>query len=674
MEPRKPDPWEARERERAKRQAWQQGRKSSSASANNSDDGFLDWEGGFDWAGNALPLGLLAALVLLLAASVPFDGLPNALLYRSFLTKAGSIVLLFLAIIGGANAPQSAGADIRRGPHPLLLLLLLWSTVCLVLAPFRGYAVLEFVRILDGIAAYFVAGYALQRGGKQAAVLLVGLLGFGCLVSLAQIAEIGQQTGGFAANITMSRLGAHGNVGSALLLFWPPALALALWPDIEDKRRIAAIAAALIIGCALLVERARSSWIGAIAAVLVLGACYLLTRNADTAPRRAKQNSSPFARAAGSPFVLLAIGLVIFLVLGGGTMRLLANRAATISSGAAVRGETFQSRLVTWSGAARMTREKPWTGWGLGTYPVLQGRWTHVGDEAQAALGGGADNLSLAHNYYLQWAAETGYTGLFLYVAFVAAYVVTLLRGLRGASSPFQKAVISGVAALVVGSHLDALASPSHHFHGVWALLWVWMGLGIAALRVLPARSAAAAAEAEGEMLPAPLANADKPVPVTAWIAGAVLGGLAVVSVAGFAARIHTEGSRVARGVFEVSAEGAGAGKAGATLAWTARFRNEKGVFEPTSPGTEWSLQNAPTDPLAQKAQLSLYVPPSFDARDYSGGLRRSQFRVLIPAEAVQAALKNDPKTAPQITVKATYQDAYGRTYEAWSTRTLSVQ
>lgn len=687
MEPRKIDPWEARERERAKREAWRQGKKRSSSAAASAAGGgdiveklLAGGEGGFDFRNNALPLGLLVAVILLLLASLPFDGLPAALAYRSFFTKAGSILLLFSAIVGGGNVGRNALSDVRRGPHPLLILLLLWTTFCLFLAPFRGYAALEFVRIIDGVAAYFLAGYALKNGGKQAANLTVGLLGFGCILSLLQIAEIGQQ-GGFRSDITMSRLGAHGNIGSVLLLLWPPALAFAVWPGMEDKRRVAALAASLIIGCALLAERARSSWIGAAASVLVLAVCYFLmqSRAASAAPPRRARQTSLFARAAGSPLTLLIVGLVILLAFGGSTaVRFVAGRAATLGSGAATGGATFQSRLVSWSGAALMTRERPLTGWGLGTFPVLQGRWTHVGVEVEAALQDGADNLSLAHNYYLQWAADTGYPGLFLYMAFLAAFVVTLVTKLPHLRLPFQKALVSGVLAVVVGSHVDALASPAHHFHGVWTLLWVWMGLALAALRPVPVR--ANHNEDAVQIAPLVVSNDDEAAvssggfagALAVWGSGAVLGGVAVFCLAAFAARLVSEGKRSPRGTLEVVAIGTGTGQAGATLSWTARFHNNKGVSLPTSPGTTWSLQGSDKR-ITQAAQPSLYVRP-IDPMDLTGEKRFSEFRVLVPVDAVRAARIGNAQTPPQVFVKATYFDAYGRRYEAWSIRTLAIK
>ncbi len=683
MEPRKSDPWEDRERERSKREAWRQKKRAASSGSSQSIGSGdianpLAWEGGFDWANNALPLGLLVAVALLLLASVPFDGLSGALLYRSFFTKAGSILLLFLAIVGGGGINKSAWRDSWRGPHPFLLLLLACSVVSLFLAPYRGYAVLEFVRLADGIAAYSIAAYALRNRGKQAAVLTVGLVGLGCLVALAQIAEIGQAQGGFRAEVAMGRFGAHGNIGSTLLLFFPPALALAVWPDLEEKRRIAAICATLVIGCALIVERARSAWVGALAALCVLGVCYVVSilarRGEDKAGRRrvgAVGRENPLARAVGSPLTVVGIGLVLLVVFGGSYLKILGGRAATLTGGEATQGATFQSRLVAWNGAARMTREKPLTGWGLGAYPVLQGRWTHIGDEVETALQNGTDNVSLAHNYYLQWAAETGYPGLFLYGAFVAAYVAALMVRLPGLASSYQKAVVSGVLALVVGSHVDALASPAHHFHGVWALMWTWMGLGVAALRSPVAVFGAALDSGSTED-----ASSAKSAVWGTGLAGVAVGGAFVFVIAAYADRIVAQGKQAPRGTFEVVAAGGGPGQAGATLAWTARFTDPNRVSQPTSPGTLWSVQSdsAPTNAsIARAAQLSLFVPPLFDpsAPDYEGRNRRSEFRVLVPAEAVRAAQTAAPKLRPQITVKATYFDAYGRKYEAWSTRAL---
>ena len=120
--------------------------------------------------------------------------------------------------------------------------------------------------------------------------------------------------------------------------------------------------------------------------------------------------------------VLAFAGLLTFSQLAP----LVSQRAATLSH--ALDDTSLSDRLHRWRAACRMASERPVAGWGLGAWLVMQGRWTHQGDDVPEVLASGTGHSNLAHNFWVQWAAETGGVGLGLHVALVAAFFAFSLR------------------------------------------------------------------------------------------------------------------------------------------------------------------------------------------------------------------------------------------------------
>jgi O-antigen ligase len=633
--PPKIDPWEAREREREK---WNNPRRSRRRHRS------ADLGGGNISAlqENYLPLGLIVALALLLLSEVP-QIIGDA---RMIFAQAGTFLILIL--LGTCRSfLDDMRVALRRGPNPLLLLLVAWAGYAFFESAYRTIAAADLLRILAGVGAYFLAAYTL-RTPRQMSYVIMGLLAIGISISLYDMGQMGQQRG-VATSIdtdTYSIFGTHGNVGSLLVLMAPVALSFAIHGGIEEKRRLTALAATLVLGGALLVARTRAAWVGALFAFVTLSILYLIFGPKEEAPPRGRRSGGPrgaLRNMLASPAAMIAAGFLLMVVAGG-----LAPFIGKRVSLKAMRHEaTFSDRLILWRGAVLMAAEKPLTGWGMGNYLVNQAQWTHEGDEAVIVLRKGADQNNMAHNYYVQWAADTGSVGLLLHVAVVFAFLLTAIRGMRTTRTPFQTALLAGSCASIVGASVDAAASPAYNFHGVSTVFWVWMGLGVAALRPLHRKT--------GE----PTGVALGPTSWTVWT-GAIAGGVAAAaSVLLWAFALRTEGASAPRGLLQISSYPSGPIQLGTSVLWTARFTDGRGRPRPTLPGTVWTLHGDPA--MFGRAEAEMMQRPWSDKPDNKAD---SVYRLLMP--------RFTPVTRP-VAIQASYRDQYGRRYEAWSMKEIKA-
>jgi O-antigen ligase len=554
------------------------------------------------------------------------------------LAEVGAIALL-LTIGVSRGLLENVWVALRRGPNPWILGLLLWSGYCFFIAPFREFAFGELLRVVAGAGAYFLAAYTL-KSPRQVSYAVAGLLFFGIAISLYDMARFGQQPSrlGQGIHFDYSIFGTHENVGSLLVLLLPLALAFALHGDIEEKRRLSASAATLVLGGALLMARTRAAWAAGIVALIALSILFLLygPKNDDA------QDRSPVQRLVGSPVLLITLGFVLFVGVGG-LGPLLTKRASLMG---ALEDGALLDRMVKWSGAAQMASEKPWAGWGLGSFPILQGQWTHQGDEILSVVKNGTGHQNIAHNYYTQWAADTGTVGVFLHVGVMLAFLGAVVRALKNRDkTPFQTVILCAAGATVAGSMMDAIGSPAYNFHGVNTVLWAIMGVAVAAMRP---------SYRTGQ----PSTPALAPTPVFAWILP-ILGGLLVAGGIVFAGnKIIAHGKTLPRGTLQVVAEPPGPIRPGASVTWRAIFmdmKDGKPVEIATMPGTVWELKGDAV--IVNRAQAELV-----DEMVLFPNWRRSLFKVLVPAAAPPGST---------ITAHAIYRDRYNRRYEAWSIKSI---
>ena len=545
---------------------------------------------------HALLGGLCVVLLIALLSEMPW----LSRLVRTRLLQ-GDVVLLYVGIAAAGTAGGHWTAFLRRGPSPWLLGLLAWAILSAARAPYPAFAVAELLRLALSAGVLFAAAFVLRP--HETRLLPYPLLGLGVGVGLYGLIEFGV-LGDSGTGVISSVFGNHEQLGSFLVLLFPPALALALDREQPPPRLMFAQGASLVLGAALLLARTRSAWAGAAVGMLLLSGLSL-----RYAPVRLNR-SNKFLVVGPVLIVLLAFaGLLLFSQLAP----LVSQRATSLSH--VLDDTSFSDRLHRWRSACRMASERPITGWGLGSWPVLEGRWTHQGDDAAEVLGAGTDHSNLAHNFWVQWAAETGGVGLLLQVAVLAAFGLAAVRALPRLDRPRRTLLLASLVAVGAGA-ADMVGAPSYTFPGVSSLLWVWLGLGLAVMRE--------------DDVPAPTIFASLAVP-------GLVGLLAAGAVLGIGNRLRAEGRTAPYGSLTVTAQPPGPVAPGTRVLWTAGYRDPSGKSLPTAPGTTWQVtEGSLTD--AGPAFLSI-----------SGGQEPSGWQGSVGAGV------------SQVTVTAYYWDQYSR-------------
>jgi O-antigen ligase len=112
-----------------------------------------------------------------------------------------------------------------------------------------------------------------------------------------------------------------------------------------------------------------------------------------------------------------------------------------------------------------------------------------MGDDALHVVLKGTGHSNIAHNFWVQWAAETGGVGVFLYVAAVVAFLLCVGKALPSISNGFRRNLAIGCVAATVAACVDMIGAPSYSFPGVSSLPWLFMGMAVAACRPEKSRS-----------------------------------------------------------------------------------------------------------------------------------------------------------------------------------------
>ena len=459
---------------------------------------------------NYLLVALFGALLLAFLAEMPWVSRAA----RTCTLQAATLTFVCLLAASGPFQ-EDLRVAVRRGPNPPLIALLLWCGFSAALSPFRTFAAAELLRMILCAAVYFAAAYTLRPG--QLRIAVGGTIALGACVAVYGFLDFSHRAPR-GAEVIVSVFSDHQNLGSFLVLLLPVAVALALNRSPKQAPALGYQAAVLVLGGALLLSRTRSAWIGAAAALLVLSCLFLRYVGMDLS-RRGRP------KIVG-PLVILTLSFVL-LVGAGGIAPLVAKRADTMKN--VMEDPSFSGRLYTWRAAARAASERPFTGWGLGSWPVLQARWTHQGVGVRDVVARGHNYTNSAHNLWIQWAAETGGVGLLLYVAVVAAFVHVGLRALPTVSSKYRKTLLMGCIAAAAAFVVDAIGSPAYVFPGVASLPWLWMGLGVCACR--EARGGGG-----GGGVPA-LAR----TPSRAWLGVIAVGMIAAAAVLGFGYKLRSD-------------------------------------------------------------------------------------------------------------------------------------
>ena len=246
--------------------------------------------------------------------------------------------------------------------------------------------------------------------------------------------------------------------GGYLGLILPLALALALWGLTNFQLQIGTRAASKLITfmlfglpfglllAALFATQSRSAWLGFGAAAVVV----LVLNSKKTAVVVA---SFVLAGAIIALVGTFDVEVVNINTTYGAVIQRLVDAASILRitdiSTIEVTDENFATidRLAHWQAAREMWRDNLWLGIGFGNYAVVYPAY---------AVGRWLDPLGHAHNYLLNIGAETGLSGILMYLIFwIFSFRVLWQAGRR--NHGFERAVALGGLGIMVHLHIHNL-------------------------------------------------------------------------------------------------------------------------------------------------------------------------------------------------------------------------
>lgn len=555
------------------------------------------------WAVTKSLIGVLVISLLLITGVAEMPLMPNPWPMR---IVQGTLLSGWFLVLAVASYQENLLKVLLRGPNPWMVALITWHFIGIASAPDPRWAIARCLLMMLGFSIYILAGYAIPS--KSLSWVCNGAIGIGVCQAFIGFAQFGQ--GEEAANSKIySTFGNHESLGSFLLILIFPAIALALQADLDYRTRLISQVSAVILVGALLIARTRSAWIGLVAGILFMILIASKHGNLRFDPKRKVNIIGPGAVIAAAIAVLVAVGDLT---------PILDERMDTFHF--LQEDTSFIDRLNQWRGAILATCERPLTGWGTGSWPIVQSLWTHTADEPFTVLRYGTGHSNLAHNVWVQTAAELGVVGLGLFVGTLVAFIQTIMTRLATVGiDRFNRALMLGAAAGIFASIIDGMGSPAHVFSSVLIQVWFWMGLGMAAVRSsLPSGQTS---DGEGTKH------------ASAWVPFAFAIVCALIPL-GFGLRLKAGQKTILPPTVTIQTENVKRQDGSPGLQAVAVVKNPDGVERPSAPGIEWTMSG-----LTETEQTAI---------DLDGGGTES----VVTGRMV-------PGVSPQLT--ATWRDETGR-------------
>lgn len=233
------------------------------------------------------------------------------------------------------------------------------------------------------------------------------------------------------------------------------------------------LGAACAFGLAVLLAERRSPVVGPLAAFALGASCIALVMTLSRGPLLGTVVGVVVAVAVGLRRRRAALAIVLGLALAV-TVFGLANPGARLVKEGILGSRTASARFHTWQTTLDLVGSRPLTGHGPGSYPLLGVAYY---DDVW-----GAEHQLNAHNVLLNAAAETGVIGCGTLLLFLVLGIRSVVRSIRSASWPLERAVLVGAlagTAAILASGVFSVSTDAEP--GI--LLFTLLGLGAGGAR-----------------------------------------------------------------------------------------------------------------------------------------------------------------------------------------------
>ncbi|WP_309722000.1 O-antigen ligase family protein [Armatimonas sp.] len=577
----------------------------------------------------------LNAILFLICISVFLTSeVPSILSYTRLWLSVFGVLALSLLILINRDYSEKILIYIKK-PSDLLIIFSFIYYLCTVFVyQNKNVGIGEIIRLLSGMMSFFVSSCVLKNK-KNISFVIYGIVFICSAISIYDISHYARKVGlGSHFSADVSLLGTHESIGSLLAMVLPLSLILCFRKLSSENIKLFAYSTSIIISFAWIMVRCRSAWLGGIIGLIVMALLMMkFTGERETKQRINRKNI--VSQVVASPLLWIVGGLIVIAIFGG-LGPALAGRASSLGS-ILEDNSSLDGRFIMWEGALRMLSEKPIFGWGLGGYLLLQGRWTNLGDSPEQVILYGTGHQNIAHNYYVQWFADTGVVGGGLLLLSVCVLLAFGLKALRLARHTEDRTLLIACSAALIGALAEVNGSPAFQFCGVWVIFWAIAGALMSGVR-----------------------EVDQDTPVRLAPSTYAIIFIFVASVCG---SLVWYGNRLwdphgtPRGIFQIVEETKGPYYPGDRVRWRALYRDGKGKEQGSHPGTKWIAPlwvdfKPTTEPRPVKTQDIFLLRAVFSTSDLLRGF--SELSLRLP-----------PGETGMVQIQATFSDQFGRNYDA---------
>jgi putative inorganic carbon (hco3(-)) transporter len=354
------------------------------------------------------------------------------------------------------------------GPNLPIFLYLGWGVLSVALSAEPFYSRLVIIQQAFGVLIYAMVVYQFRRK-EQVKALLSSLLVLGVVVVIgAFVLDADRHLRDLAGSFHDRQL-----LGAFLALMLPVLMGVAAGTQHRVWKIGAQLTSVLVAG-ALLLTGCRSAWMGVIVAVCVFIALSLMFAwkwNSMTGKKHELLVTPVLA--------LAALGIFVMFTRTGNPLQ---GRASTLS--ALHQDASVSDRVNLWNAALRVIEARPLTGWGIGSYPLVQTQFNPDARSPETILRKGPSLWESPHNTYLHIGAEQGLIGLGLYLAILGMFFYCGLRALPKMDRGLRQYTLIGCLAALSGQVVDAVSNPGYMFPEVSMFFWLVLGIGMCAAGV----------------------------------------------------------------------------------------------------------------------------------------------------------------------------------------------
>jgi len=389
----------------------------------------------------------LDKVLLFIAFVTPLSINIESLNIQLALSLPGEPLLAGLMVMFIAKIAYDHKFDRKIAHHPIsivIYLMLFWMIITTITSEMPVVS-LKFVvsRLWFIIPAYFMCAVLFKNPKNINRFIWLYIAGLIIVVCYTITIHASHGFDGDTAHWVMSPFyNDHTAYGAALAIYIILCAAYLFMPDMKTNKRVGVVLALCLLVLAIVLSFCRASWISLIVAIGVL-ACVLL--------------KIKFKYIAVLSMVLIGLFFTfqqqIFDSLSKNDQDASGNVLENIQSMTNITTDASNlERINRWNSAIRMFKERPFVGWGPGTYQFFYAPFQESKNKTIISTNSG--DMGNAHSEYIGTLSEQGIPGALLVVSIVVVFMYCGLMTYRRAKNRESKILVLSATLALLGYYV----------------------------------------------------------------------------------------------------------------------------------------------------------------------------------------------------------------------------